>query len=226
MPVEQFARWVRERTDIFERVCLPGVLQQVRKPARWYIGVDGEHLDLVEPLCALVEPHPWIVVVPQGPDEKFHEALWSAVINGLPATATHLATTRLDGDDALAIDHLRAVQTYARAVISRPECPDDTWIAFPHGAQLVGDRYALYVHNRNAFLTRVITAEAAQGGPTMSAYQGRHSRIFTDGKYVVSPMTTTPMWLQHVHGGNVANYELGDGLVYAEPEKVAGYFGL
>lgn len=225
--VADLQRWVDSRTDVFKDVCLPSVTAQRCRPAVWYIGYDGMHPDMIEPLREICSGLPWVKFLPQGEDESFHTAFWRPVRRETPQSATHLITTRLDCDDALALNHLSSVQAYVRALVSQPNPPEDFWLSFPHGAQLVGGpRYSLYMHNQNHFLTRVVAAGLVPTGKGLTSLQGKHSRIFADGKTVFTPATSTPMWLQNVHGANALNQALPDPLVYQDSTRLAEVFGL
>lgn len=105
-----------------------------------------------------------------------------------------LITTRLDSDDALAVDFLAAVQArFARQ--------DLEFVAFPRGLQLdrSGAVYrADYVSN--PFLSLV---ERRGAGPWRTVYAAKHAEA--SGVAAVRVVPAPPMWLQVVHDLNVSN---------------------
>lgn len=217
------ASWVQDRTRIFIDVCLPGMVRQTRVPDLWLIGVDGLHQDLVEPLAEVCAPYSWIRLVPQAEGQDANEAMQEPLRSSDWSAFTHVVTTRLDCDDALAVDYLQSADTYARSVLAGPEPPQDFWVSFPLGAQLVGTEFSLYIHNRSHFLSRVTSADqAAQGGSVLDV---PHSRIFRHPAPVYTPMTSTPMWVQNVHGGNVLNGANPEALSLGPSHQVAALFG-
>jgi len=208
-------RWAAERAVIFEEVCLPSMLGQKSRPFRWYIGVNGRRPELADPIREAVAGHPWIQVVNQQAGERFDLAFGRGIRAERWAPATHAMTTRLDCDDALAWNYTSLAERYAKAVLSRAAVHDDFWISFPVGAQLHDGKFALYIHPRSHFLTRVVPLDAllADG---KTALQGVHSKLFSRGHQVYTPATTEPMWMQNVHGGNALN-EAIEAPVHLEP---------
>jgi hypothetical protein len=221
---ERLQEWVDHRLPIFLGVCLPSVTGQKRRPHRWLIGVDGMHPEMVEPLVSACAPWPWIEVVEQGADDHA-AAPFTRALARVPEQATHLLTTRLDCDDALAVDHIQAVQAYTLAVLGLDERPDDFWLSMPLGAQLAGGEYSLYVHTTNHFLSRVVDASRA-GRADANALYGKHPRLFDNGQPVFMPMTSTPMWLQNVHGQNALNRARDGAPAFASPGQIGQMFGL
>ena len=218
-------KWVDHRTAIFASVCLPSVIAQEVLPHRWYIGVDGLHPEMVAPLAELCAPYPWIVLVEQREDEKYDEVFRRAIREESLDAATHVATTRLDCDDALALDYTRHVGTYSQAVLGADSPPDDFWLAFPMGAQLADGSFSVYVYTHNPFLTRVVSANRALDRKSTVLDQN-HSRVFDNGKVVHMPITSTPMWLQYVHDQNITNILREDPLVLEPAPRLASLFGL
>lgn len=221
----QLQQWVDRRTQIFTDICLPSVVAQQRPPHRWLIGVDGLHPEMVEPLAKECSPWPWIQIVQQLPGEGMREPFARALEPEARSRATHVVTTRLDCDDALAIDYTRVAQVYARAVLGTPDAPDDFWLSMPVGAQLVDGEYSLYVHTRNHFLTRVTPAHRA-AELDANALHGKHSQIFAEKWRTYTPITSTPMWLQNVHGENALNAAIPGAALFASAQQMAATFGL
>lgn len=90
----------------------------------------------------------------------------------------------------------------------------------PLGAQLIDTEFSLYIHNRSHFLSRVTSA--AQGASVLDV---PHSRIFRHPAPFYTPLTSTPMWVQNVHGGNVLNGANPEALSLGHSHQVAALFG-
>jgi hypothetical protein len=217
------ADWTARRLPVFTQVCLPSLLQQLTRPARWLVGADGEDGELIERLSGLTSGNRWIRITAQDPGESFNTAFERELTNERLDGVEFVLTTRVDCDDAIALDYIRNVERYALALLGRAVGGSDFWISFPYGAQLSAGRYYAYPHIRSHFLTRVVSTDLfLQPQPT--ALRVRHSRLFDGGETVFAPMTTTPMWLQNVHGQNVLNSELKDAFELQPASKVARLF--
>jgi hypothetical protein len=128
---------------------------------------------------------------------------------------THLVTTTLDSDDALARSFVGQVRSQARDV-------EFELINFVEGLRLVERTGALY-HCRlrsNPFITAVEKLEQAK---TIWGYLP-HATILERVREV-RDVISDPLWLQVVHGGNAA--ATGPwGLLRARPAELRGRFSV
>lgn len=183
--------WLWSRLELFERVCLPSVTAQTA-PVTWLVFFDDRCPDGFR---GRVETLAGDTFVPVWTHERFATAGPAAA--GEHASGTHLITTRLDSDDAIAADFCARVQ----AEFAGQEL---LYVSFPRGLQVDRQgRVYRYAYPSGPFLS-LIERRPWGGAPrTVFGGGGLHRRARTLGplREVQSP----PMWLQIVHGGNIAN---------------------
>jgi len=222
--------WLEHRLEIFQRVCLPSVAAQRRRPDAWLLLFDGSGPERVEPVIRLLEPYSWIVPVWQpsrdGRPEPMAACFAREIEARLPKQAQHLITTRLDNDDALGVDYLKLACDYSCAVVEQDRSLDDFWISFPIGAQLHGEALRLYVHSRSHFMTRCQTVSQFQASAGETVVSIRHGDVFHAGRRVFSPLTDQPVWLQVVHDRNVSNKERKEAPLIQPVSEVKRWFAI
>ncbi len=223
--VQSLQQWFDHRLGVFGEVCLPSVVQQSMRPHRWYVGVDGLQPQMAEPLAELCAGEPWIVLVEQGADDGIFEPFERAMHEDGLEDAAVVVTTRLDNDDALALDFVEHLDAYARAVLAPAGAPQDFWLAFPFGAQLSEGVFRSYMHTHNHFLARVVV-DGVRASRGATALAEPHSKVFELDQPAFTPLTSAPMWLQNVHGHNVSNKEMSGRLALGPRTRVARRFGL
>lgn len=191
--VEQTIRtregWLRERVVLFERYCLPSVVQQRGTRPRWLVYLDPE-----SPLWLLqrmVELEADGVLRPVLRPSVSREELLADLHRVVPSPGHLLVTTNLDNDDGLAPDF----SSRLRAVVSAaPRCA----VYLVHG--LVATPQALYLRTdrSNAFCSVRESWDAP-----VTAWSGYHNEL---GRQMpVLRLGGPPAWLQVVHGSNVSN---------------------
>ena len=198
--------WLKRRLEIFQSVCLPSMLSQVKRPDLWLLEFDGSSRDAVQPVLDVVRDHEWIVPAWQnigadGKPERRPDYLGREILPRLQPSHTHVIMTRLDSDDALNVMFLEALTSYAAAVASRHRDLEDFWVLFPVGAKYWSHECRLLVYSNNPFLSSVHTIGSFLSKPK---YFGDHAKVFRRGR-VFLPVTREPMWMQIAHGSNVRN---------------------
>ena len=188
--------WLEPRIELFERFCLPSM--QAQSPGyEWLVWFDARTPD---DLRRRIEAHTGYTAIWV---DGVHDTLRAVrdIAARAPAQATHLITTRLDNDDALADGYLGAV----RAALAHK---GDAFVNFPLGYQWCDGRLYFSIHRSNPFLSYVEPLERAQENLGIrSVWHGNHDWARHAGR--LTQVWTRPMWLQVLHGGNVANELLG-----------------
>jgi hypothetical protein len=201
------AAWLRHRLDLFQRFTLPSMRGQTGQPTGWLIFCDTRSPDWFrDAIDRLLPEHHYQPVWCSG---AFSGELAAAAVEARRPASTHVVTTRLDNDDAVARDFLGAVQGLSGD-------QDFGFLNFTHGAQLVGRRIYRTVHLCNAFISLV---EPTDRGRVRTVFVDRHNRLGSYGP--VLQVKTHPMWLQVIHGNNLANVPRG---VQAQPAAVLAHF--
>lgn len=199
--------WLRARLDIFRQWCLPSIRSQTVAPDYWLIFCDSKSSTWFrEELSSLLRPGEEIVWV-EGPSSvrMFIDAIMKRSRKG------YLITTRLDNDDAIACDFVEMVQ----------DCFDGQereFINFTYGAQYCNGRCFIRIDPSNPFISLI---EKRSDAAPMTVHIDWHNRLERHGS--VRRVRSHLAWLQHVHGGNVANVVRG---IPVRPEKALRYFSL
>jgi hypothetical protein len=169
---------------------VPSIAAQTVKSFRWVLLIDGDSPEWFEQrLAEAAEASGVPVSIARISGYLGEENLRAAVAQY--ATSAHLITTRIDNDDVAACDLIESVQ-------ARFE-PRPLVIDFPDGAQYQGGAFYRIHYALNAFISYVEPSEDA-----VTVLRDQHPLM---GKYapVVTVRTRHAMWVQNVHGGNVAN---------------------
>ncbi len=144
------AEWLTHRRELFERYTLPSVAAQTVSNYVWLLFYDwslDEQMD--ECLRAWQMKCPWIMGVgTEQPWEEFNLDMRRAMNRHLEG-ATHVISTRLDNDDAIAPDFLALVQAEFRAQI------EPTFVNFTVGQNLTVATNQLeeHPHPHNMFIS-------------------------------------------------------------------------
>jgi hypothetical protein len=190
--ISQDSDWLEERLRLFFRYTFPSVAAQDVRSFSWLVFIHPNTPTSVKQQLerdrAAGNMH--LVETP-----AFDPALASRdARKHIGSGATHLVTTTLDSDDALARSFVGQVHTHARAV-------EFELINFVQGLRFVERTGALY-HCRlpaNPFITAVEKVEQAK---TIWGYLP-HATILNRVREI-RDVVSSPLWLQVVHGGNVA----------------------
>lgn len=186
------AGWLDRRFALFERYCLPSVAGQRRGDFHWIIYFD---IDTPAPYRQRIEELRRVF-----PFLPFYTALFPAegwrtsIVESFAPATPLLLTTRLDNDDALALDFTERLHAAVREAGHAPGAYN-----FRHGLIRRGEALYALAHPCNAFFSWLEPV-----GPAMrTAPSIRHMRLSEVGP--VHQIEGPPAWLQVVHEGNVSN---------------------
>lgn len=198
--------WLRKRVALFERYCLPSVLQQDTDAFKWIIYFDPESPQwLVDWLQTIEESANF---VPIFRESVSHADLLVDLRTVTGAQGQTLITTNLDNDDAVATDFVSRIQT---AVQGRARQA----IYLANG--LILNEPNLYIHRDqyNAFCS-----VAESWNAPLTAWTDWHNRLHLHMQ--VNLVEGPPAWLQVIHGTNVSNRVHGR---LTRPRDHLGRFG-
>jgi hypothetical protein len=205
--------WLEERLRLFFRYTFPSVAAQDVAAFTWLVFV---HPDTPTPVKRRLERDGVAANMRLVETPAFDPGVAADVVREhTRSAASHLVTTTLDSDDALARSFVGQVQSQVRAV----ECE---LVNFVQGFRLIERSGALY-HCRlqaNPFITAIERRDVAR---TIWGYLP-HARILERGQEV-RDVVSNPAWLQVVHGGNVAATGAW-GLERARPDELRTHFSL
>jgi hypothetical protein len=188
--------WLRYRLAFFYDATYPSVLSQTTRDFEWLVLLDDRCSDeFREDVEALAED----VFTPIWTHADFRRDAFAEPVaraaeeRGGPAP--YLITTRIDSDDAMAVDYLESVQ----AQFARQE---RLFVSFTRGVQV--DRSgAVYLSDAlsNPFLSLIEKRDPAARPDTV--YVAKHARARAHG--AIREVRAPVMWMQVVHDLNVSN---------------------
>lgn len=198
--------WLKHRFELFERYCLPSIMNQTCKLFQWIVLFDSstpkEFKDMVEEWrkqCPRLVP---VFVAPEN-GRRFAEIFRMEVVKRL--YAKRVITTYLDNDDALNVRFVEELQKRVQSL------SDGTFIYFTEGYQFFTDyEYMMKIHYpRNHFVSVVESGEPSRV-KTIYGY-GSHYYIDKIKGVRIEYVINLPMWCQVVHERNMGNdaYFLG-----------------
>lgn len=181
--------WLRHRLGYFEKVCCESIRSQTVQGFEWLVYFDAERdqwfEDEVNRLAAGLFTPVWVV-------GKFSPEDCAANV-AARTDRPWVITTRVDNDDALAREFVERVQSAFKA--------EAEFINFTTGLQLTDDGKVFHRSDpSNAFISLI---EPVTDKPLMGVYVAWHDRVSAFAP--VRQVTTHPMWVQMVHGKNIAN---------------------
>lgn len=212
--------WLKHRFELFERYCLPSIMNQTCKLFQWIVLFDSstpkEFKDMVEEWrkqCPRLVP---VFVAPEN-GRRFAEIFRMEVVKRL--YAKRVITTYLDNDDALNVRFVEELQKRVQSL------SDGTFIYFTEGYQFFTDyEYMMKIHYpRNHFVSVVESGEPSRV-KTIYGY-GSHYYIDKIKGVRIEYVINLPMWCQVVHERNMGNdaYFLGAKMVNKETLLITDY---
>jgi hypothetical protein len=186
--------WLRPRLAQFEAATVPSVVNQSTANFRWLLLIDEDSPQwLSEHLNAVGGGRGEVVLVSGVADGEVVADIVSS-----RSRSRCIITSRCDSDDVLAKDFIESVQKHC-VVTDTPY-----FLNFPLGMQWSQGRPLVYAHPSNAFISCV---SPASSGP-VTCFAAWHDRLSSVAPVLQrSPLRI--MWLQVIHGSNVANIERG-----------------
>jgi hypothetical protein len=202
--------WLRYRLGFFEEACLASMSRQTVRDFRWLVFVDDRCSESFrrdfEALATDVFEPVWT-----------HELFWSGVFREALTDASHapyLITSRLDSDDAVAVDFVESVQ-------AQFDGQERLFLNFTRGLQLErsGAVYR-YDQSSNPFLSLI---ERRHDGVAPATVFGQSAHGAARTVAPLREVKAPPMWIQVIHGSNVANLVCGPRV---DPAVVAERFDI
>lgn len=183
--------WLAARMELFERWTLPSVAMQTRPPDRWLIFVDAQTPErYLSRLRAIRQPLASICTID---GQLSDEMIGTIVREYVPPEVGLLLTSRIDNDDAIAATYLERVWGQATG-----------WRGFLNprsGLQYVDGMIFRRWDSRSPFLTMVEDLAASEIPRTAFSVEHHHAETLAPVRQIGGP----PLWIQVVHGQNLAN---------------------
>ena len=182
--------WLSHRFELFDRFCYPSVRAQSNQNFKWLVFCD---VDTPREFKDRLEAHAeWKGFLPYY--TRTLEAYREPVLENIDGSATHLITTNLDNDDAVA-------ETFIENVQQQFDGQEFQLVNFPTGLRLRLRRPKLYAHQvqANPFLSLI------ERNDDVTTIRGCGPHNLLESKYDdIRDVESEPLWLQVVHGRNIA----------------------
>lgn len=214
------ADWLRYRLGFFYDACYASVTRQRGADFGWLVLVDDRCPDdFREEVEELAEG----AFTPVWTHEPFRRDSFAGSVADLtgrtaertnePGHAPYLITTRIDSDDAMAVDFMAAVQ-------AQFERQERLFVNFTRGLQVdrTGAVYRSDVLS-NPFISLIERRDPAH--PPDTVYVAKHARVRAAGP--VREVRAPVMWAQVVHDANLSNIVTGTRM---SPRVVADRFDI
>ena len=202
-------KWLEHRFSLFEKYCLPSIVNQTCKDFKWIVLFDSsmpeKYKDRIADLqvkCTQLIP---VFVEPEN-GRRFAEIFRKEVVKRLNLDDDlnvngrgRVLTTYLDNDDALNVRFVEDVQQRASALSDR------TFIYYTDGLQFFTDHnYLMQIHYRRNHFVSVVENGEPLGVRTIYGY-GSHYYIDQIKGAEIEYVDNLPMWCEVIHEKNMGN---------------------
>jgi hypothetical protein len=187
-------RWTDDRLDLFESTLYSSVLGQTTRDFTWLVFFDESTTPEQRARVSRLSDHER-VFTPVYISEVFDVAHIRAELARRWADVDHLLTSRVDNDDALARDFMATVRKHAEGLVGQAP----VFLNPTYGVQFDGRLLYTRPWPWNAFISLL-----EPGREPMSVFIDQHYSL---GQYAkcVEIGSGDALWLQNIHGGNLAN---------------------
>ena len=186
--------WLRDRLELFRRFCLPCVQAQTSTSFRWVLFFDAGSPEWFRSEIGKLESDR---IVPVWVEGYFDAEVVRDALHPL-TTASHVITTRLDNDDAIAYDFIERVQ-------EEFDSQQLVYVNLVDGTQFANHKVYLRPYTRNPFISLI---EAVTDEPLKTVFVTRHFAVESVAP-VINVKSSHPMWLQVIHDDNTLNELVG-----------------
>ena len=187
--------WLEHRFELFEKYCLPSVLNQSNQNFTWFIFFDANtpnhfknRVKQYQIQCPNMKPL-WVKGIPP----KFVRAVIKFHIKD---TDRLLITTRLDNDDAINVNFIKELQD--RVINIKEEIDSPLVLNFDRGLCLNKNRTYSCIDKSNAFASLVEPIRKEIN----TIWQYKHDNL---NRFEMLNLQEPAMWLQIIHRHNVSN---------------------
>lgn len=190
--------WLERREDLFRAYTLPSLAAQQHEPEYWVLLVDQRLIHIVAARIQADLPR-FAIIVPVPPGRSGGWAL-DRFLHGT-GQDRWTVVPRVDNDDAIAVDYCKAL-----AIWTGLAGPGECLLSFPIGAQ-IGDGYG-QERLANSVTGHFSALVVPPGGRLNKALAYMHTEVYRGGLDVpvIQLITTQPMWVEVLHGENLANH--------------------
>jgi hypothetical protein len=222
--------WLANRFALFEKYCFPSVRSQSNQDFTWVVYFDSRTPAAFREKIQGYEAYRNFV--PLYADDRF--IITERHLGALTRNTRFLITTKIDNDDAICRDYVRAIQAQFN---NQPF----VFLNFTRGLVLCNGRLYAYQNFNNPYISlieatngfrtvgprddpdvQLVTSEPAWVNGFKTAYCLNHARVSEIG--LATQVSTEPMWLQVIHGRNSLETGPGRDAVRQPLSRLTGRF--
>lgn len=188
------AQWTDDRLDLFERTLHSSMVGQTSRDFTWLVFFDESTTPGQRERVSRLSDHERLFT-PVYISEVFDVAHVRAELARRWPDVDFLLTSRVDNDDALACDFVATVREYAEGLVAQAP----VFLNPTYGVQFDGRLLYTRPWPWNAFISLL-----EPGHAPMSVFVDQHYSL---GQYARCHEIGSgdALWLQNIHGGNLAN---------------------
>jgi hypothetical protein len=208
---EQWADWTRERINIFNKFCLPSILNQSKNNFTWLIFFDTSTRTEFNPFINNIKNHKFIKICFCNGYQEFYKKYMEEVHSRIPEYCQWIITTRLDNDDVL---HRNAIKVIQNNFVAK----EKYLISLASGYILDLNRNVLahYFYPMSPFISLIESVSKNNIGifdrphsqwQTLRLFLWKeiYFEFFRKSKRSSRFILKQPLWIQLFHGKNVSN---------------------
>lgn len=185
--------WLHERLELFKRYTVRSITSQTVPPDDWLVLCGPSPDWFRDEMRSLGSEIACLTVVYT--NEVFSPQLVGEVVRAqLSGETTEIITTRLDNDDAISTGFLEALRRGSLTI-------DSGFVNITHGLQIQSGRIYHRSDPSNAFASLIETVDHVE--PPRTIFLAGHDQLPHHGQ--VHQLRSDEVWLQVVHGSNIAN---------------------
>ena len=198
----QTEEWLHHRFELFKHYCFPSVANQTSKDFIWmllfYDGTPEKYKKMNE---ELEKKHPFYKPCYLNDEQSNHlvEYINNYIADYIEADTEYIITTRMDNDDAIAIEFMEEVEKFAKEQATTMGYV----INLIHGIQYYPKyNVSMSVNCKNSHFTSYVEPK---GGYIRTIYGcGDHSKV-SKNYAIYNIRNKETMWMEVCHERNVAN---------------------
>jgi len=208
--------WTEQRLDIFERSCVPSVINQTIQDFTWVVFVDPKTPDRFFARFTKIQEAVMPIKMVVLPCPAWHNrGLFSyrkllaeyISLHILPKT-TRVLTTRLDNDDLLERDFMKMVQRAARAIDLSSVSVRPIVYSWGYFLRVPGNSLRLRKYVRNQFPS--VVEGVREGAMVQTIWAVQHAEVSRLGPVIALGSEESPGWITLIHGNKKMTSNAGN----------------
>lgn len=192
------SEYLRKRFEIFRRYTLPSIKQQTNQNFDWIVLFHKQTpIEFLEQIEEMKEQYGRFIPIFLQGNEMFNVNEYIAENSN---DCDFYLTSRIDNDDAYALDYIEKVQQYTQTT----HHIEPVILSFAQGFQyeIANNKLVPYYYLENHFTSMISTKNSIY----KNIYELNHAKILQQQSIPVVNIEQEPMWLEIIHETNYINH--------------------